>query len=54
MAGKLGGSLQPFSSMSVSLAALTGGLQLFSRLDKASGTGVGDATMRMIDLEMER
>lgn len=53
-AGKLGGSLQPLSSMSVALAALTGGVQLYSRLDKASGTGVGDATMVSIDVEIER
>jgi len=53
-AGKLGTSLQPLSSMSVSLKALTGGLQLYSRLDKASGTGLGDATMVSIDVEIER
>jgi hypothetical protein len=52
--GRLGGSFQPLMSFVPSMAAYTGGLQLFSRLEKASGTGLGDATISQIEYEIER
>jgi hypothetical protein len=52
--GKVGSGRQPLGALNISLENLTGGLQLYSRLDKASGDGLGDATIQLIEIEMAR
>jgi hypothetical protein len=52
--GRVGQSLQPLMSFTPNMGGYSAGLQLFSRLEKASGTGLGDATMKFIEYELDR
>jgi hypothetical protein len=51
--GKVG-QLRKLGVLNISMANYSAGLQLFSRLDKASGTSVGDATIASIEYELAR
>jgi hypothetical protein len=54
LAGRVGQNKFPLASFAPSLAAYSSGLQLFSRIEKATGTGLGSATIQYIEYELDR
>jgi hypothetical protein len=54
LAGRVGQNKFPLASFAPSLAAYSSGLQLFSRIEKATGTGLGAATIQYIEYELDR
>ena len=53
-AGQVGQNKQVLSSFAPSMAAYSSGLQLFSRVEKASGTGLGAATIQYVEYDIDR